>query len=165
MDKEIKKNIKSMIFILVFLIVSTYIVFGARVNLQTLATSIYNPNKSDSLVIKSDDKLNYNNKKYNFVIENKTNSSQEYEIVLTNDYSKSISKNCKILSNNYLSYHINYNDEYNITRNVSLNGIIYKDEIEPLKLKKYDLYLWLDDNNSKVNNKYCYYPKLKINLI
>ena len=115
--------------------------------------------RNKNIIIKSNDTLNYNKKAYNFSVINKTNKKSNYEIILVNDYKKSVLKNCKVLSNNYLKFNIKSENNYNIDRNVRINGIVYKGAINPKETKNFSIKLWLDKEK---NNGDCYYPLLKV---
>lgn len=158
--KEVRNRVLSIIYIIVFLIFSTWFIFGPRERLVYAAININNSRvKNKNIVITSNDTLKYNKEAYNFNVINKTNKKTNYEIILVNDYTKSILKKCKILSNNYLKFRIKSNDSYSVDRNVRINGIIYKSTLNPNESKKMSIKLWLD--KEKEDNE-CYYPLLKI---
>ncbi len=161
MNKEIVKSIKSIFFVLIILTITVY-VFTNRDKLMFAATSIRNYKNIDNIELKSDDNLKLNKNIYKFTVKNNNKEEIKFNIILANDYSKTIEKDCKILSNNYLQYHIKYNNEYNITRSVSLDGIIFKGDLKPLETRNFELQLW--KNETKKNN-YCYYPILQVEKI
>lgn len=160
MNSYIRKKIFSIIYILSLLGFTTWFIFGPREKIVYAAMSI-NDSKAvnKNIVINSKDILNYNKDTYNFSVTNKRDYKSDYEIILVNDYRKSILKDCKVLSNNYLKYHIKESDNYSVEKNVRKDGTIYKDEIKPYETKHFSMKLWIDKEKSK---KDCYYPILKI---
>ena len=107
MNKEIVKSIKSIFFVLIILTITIY-VFTNRDKLMFAATSIRNYKNIDNIELKSDDNLKLNKNIYKFTVKNNNKEEIKFNIILANDYSKTIEKDCKILSNNYLQYHIKY---------------------------------------------------------
>lgn len=157
MKKEIIDRLKSICYILIFLIVFTWFIFGPREDLIYMTASINSKKSSNNdIIILSDDTLNINDKKYQFKIKNKTNKSQIYELVLVSDFLQSTLNNCKIMSNNFLQYQLNDTSQKRI---VPLSGIIAENTIEPYEIKDFSLLLSKSD---QIKNKYCYYPTLKI---
>lgn len=159
MDKEAKKYIKSIIRVLLFLIVASYFRFYLRDDLIFAATNLNRNILSNGLTIISDDYLKYN-KTYNFKVKNKNNYNMNFEIIINNDYRKTINKNCKIVSNNYFKYHIIKDNEYNIERNLSLDGVIYKGRIKANESIDFSLELSLD--RQKLNSDECFYPMINV---
>ena len=160
MNKEIKRRIFSIIYIIVIVSFATWFIFGPREQLVYAAININNSKAvNKNIEINSKDILKLNKKTYNFSVNNKKNTEVEYEILLVNDYRKSILKDCKVLSNNYLKYSIIDENNYNVNGNLRMDGIIYRNTIKPNEIKKFSLKIWTDVEKNKDN---CYYPILKI---
>lgn len=160
MNDDIKKRLFYVIYLIIFSTFSTWFIFGPREKLVYAAMNIKDSQlTSKDIVIRSNDKLNYNGETYNFSVINKSNKKYKYNILLVNDYRKSILKKCKVMTNNYLKYHIKTSNNYTVDRNVNTNGIIYVSNIEPYEIKNFSIEIWLD---RKIDGSYCYYPLLKI---
>lgn len=160
MAKEIKRRIFSIIYIVVLVSVLTFFIFGPRKQFVYASINIKNSKiDNKSIIIHSNDTLKLDKKSYNFSVRSKKNTEVEYELLLVNNYRKSILKDCKVLSNNNLKYSITDEDNYNINGNVRIDGIIYKDILKPYEIKKLSLKLWIDEEKNKDT---CYYPILKI---
>lgn len=158
MNKEIKSRIKSIVSVLVVLGITTWFFYGPRKYLVYASMNLNKYYTSNELEIENDQDIEIN-KASNFTIRNKSNQEIRYQVVINNDYSKVRSKNCKMLSNNYLSYHIKLDDQYDIERVLSVDGIIYRGTLKPNEKKKFELEM---KSSSNVNNdgEYCFYPTL-----
>lgn len=154
MNREIKYRIKSIIEILVFLIVTTVYWFGPREDITTnIMANISDYQMNKKIEIKTDKKLELD-KNTDFTITNKTTISQNYEIIVMNDYKKIRKNNCQTLENNYLKYKL---DDYE-EKNLSIEGIIYTGELQPNEQKKFKINI-SKDNDTKNG---CYYPVIKV---
>lgn len=157
MKKEIKSRILSIISVLLFLIVSTWFFYGPRKYLVYASMNLNKYYTSSELEVINDGDLEIN-KENDFTIKNKSNQEIRYQVVINNDYLKVRSNNCKMLSNNYLSYHIRLDDQYDIERVLSVDGIIYRGTLKPNEQKKFELEM---KSKSDINtNEYCFYPTL-----
>lgn len=159
MKKEIRKRIQNILCISIFLILYTWFIFGPREELIYLTANINNQKTSQNdIIILNDQTLNINDHTYSFKIKNTTNEKKEYSLLLINDMTKSIMKECKVMSNNFIRYQLNKEEE---KKNLSLSGILYKEDINPYETKELSIKLSKSD---QLKEKYCYYPKLKINI-
>lgn len=156
MNKEIKERLKSIIFILVFLSITTWYWYGPREELANLAANVYKYNREVSIL--SSDKIKLNNN-YEFKIQNKTNEIQNYELILNNDYFKQRKTNCKLLSNNYLKYQLNSENSNIEERNLSTDSVIYRGVLNPNEIKDFSITIKLDKEN--LNQDDCFYPVIK----
>ncbi len=150
---EVRKRILSIIYVLLFLGLSTWFFYGPRKYLTYVAMN-YNRMIDDSRLELSSSKLEFGNNK--FTVYNKSNNKVEYQLVINNDYTKLRSSNCKALSNNYIEYHIRIDDKYDIKRVLSSDGIIYRGTID--KNEKIDFNLYLENNSASDSS--CFYPTL-----
>lgn len=157
MKKEIKSRIMSIVSVLLFLIVSTWFFYGPRKYLVYASMNLNKYYTSNELEIVNDGELEIN-KTNDFIIKNKSNQEIHYQVVINNDYARVRSKNCKMLSNNYLSYHIKLDEQYDIERVLSVDGIIYRGTLKPNEKKEFELEM---KSKSDIDtNQYCFYPTL-----
>lgn len=158
MNKEIRKRLKSIIFTLLFLIISTWYWFGPRKDLANMAINTYKYNREISIISNKNIKLNDN---YEFKIQNKTNQTQNYQLILNNDYFKQRKANCKLLSNNYLKYQLNDGKSIVEERNLSTDSVIYRGVLNPNETKDFSIIIKLDKDN--ISPYDCFYPDIKTN--
>lgn len=152
---EIKKRLFSIIYLLVFLGITTWFFYGPRKYLSYIAINLNKFYTSGDLELnRSDIKFGSND----ISVKNRTDKEVKYIITMNNDYNKLRSKSCKIMSNNYLSYHITDNKEYDIERVLSTDGIIYRGVLKPREEQYFNLDVVEDIDNE--NDKFCFYPIL-----
>lgn len=156
---DIKKRIFSIIYLLVFLGVTTWFFYGPRKYLEYVAMNLNKFYTSRDLELKSN-KIKIGNNK--FSIKNKTDKEIQYVLVMNNDYSKLRSNKCKQMSNNYLSYHITDGGLYDIERVLATDGIIYRGTLKSKEEKNFSLYITND--NEDTSEKYCFYPVLHASI-
>ena len=162
MDKEIKREIierlKSIVSVLVFLVVATLYWYGPREDLTYLATNMnkYYIKSNVKITIKEDIKLD--NKDYSFKVTNKTAEVQNYEIVINNDYMKLRTNNCSLIQNNYLKYQLGKDGTYMEEKNLNVDGIIYRGELQPNETIDFSIKLGIDKNDMETNE--CFFPVL-----
>lgn len=154
MNSEIKYRIKSIIEVLAFLIITTAYWFGPREDITAnIMTNISDYQMSKKIEVKTDKKLELD-KNTKFTVTNKTNISQNYEIIVLNDHKQLRKNNCTSLENNYLKYKLNDYEELNL----SIDGIVYTGELQPNEKKDFNINISKDsDSNDK-----CYYPVIKV---
>lgn len=163
MNKEVKKCIKTIIYDLLFIgIISWFWWCGPRDYLVYATANLNKINYSSNIKLTSNDKLDYNNSEYHFTIKNTSKRDLDYTIVISNEFIKSNQKNCKILSNNYLKYHIKDSEKQSIDRNLTLNGIIYKGSIKSNEKQDFSLNLWLDIGEKSLDKNTCFYPTIGV---
>lgn len=156
--KEVKKRVLSIVSVLLFLIVSTWFFYGPRKYLVYASMNLNKFYSSSELEIVNQKEL-VKNQKNSFILKNKSKEEIHYQITMNNDYQKVRNRDCKMLSNNYITYHIKSENQYDIERVLSMDGIIYRGSLKPKEERKFELE-WDSSNETRKDEKYCFYPTL-----
>lgn len=160
MNREIKERVKSIIYTVVFLIGMTWFWYGPREEIATMSADLNGYIIHKDVTLSCNGELKLNNKDYKFELKNEKKYEVDYEIMINNDVRKQRNKNCKLVSNNYLSYQLKIGNAYNIARNLSISGIIYRGVLGPNETKKYSIKMKLDGKVKEADE--CFFPVVKI---
>ena len=156
MDKEIRKNILSIIFVSIFLVVMTvYVYLPKQKNLLSAFAfigqqqSFYMEDLSDGVLLRSavpiKDSEGIKNQPYTFRVVNNTDREITYNIILKNDKYKIIDQGKEPLSSKYIKYAISDTMDSNCEiKNLTENGILLTTTIKPYSKDTFNFRMWLD---------------------
>lgn len=156
MNKEIRERLKSIVSVLVFLTVVTWYWYGPRENLSSVSTNINYLSIKKEISVNVEDDIKLDDKDYNFTVKNKTLEQVNYEVIISNDYSRQRKMNCKLLTNNYLVYRLRTSNFDNESSNLGIDGIIYRGVLNSKETKDFTLNIKVDKDN--VSSSECFYP-------
>lgn len=159
MEREIKERIKSIIYVLVFLVGMTWFWYGPREDLAMASADLGKYVLYNDIELVKDGDLEINKDEYQFTITNKKNYDVNYEVIITNDYRKQRRENCNLVSNNYLQYNLKIDGEKFGEKNLPVSGVLYHGELKANETKLYSIKLLLDE--SLIEDGSCYYPVVK----
>ena len=162
MNKELKKEIieriKSIISVLVFLGAATWYWYGPREDITYLATNMNKYYIKNNVKMEIDKNIKLDNKGYSFKVTNKTKEIQNYEIIVNNNYIKSRTNDCNIIQNNYLKYQLSIENTKLDSRNLNIDGIIYRGLLQPNESIDFLLSIGIDKSGLDKND--CFFPVL-----
>ncbi len=84
---------------------------------------------------------------YEFQITNHSNTVKTFTIAFVDDYLTIANEKCKSLDNNYLRYILSKNNDITTPiRNISLDGDLYVDTLQPQGKAIYSIKFWIDQD-------------------
>ncbi len=174
--KEIIKRIFSIVYTIIFLIVSTWFWFGPREEIvkakedydkhTTFAKVLEFNSANDDFEI---DQIAYSDiegmksSAYDFSIKNNSRKNVKYLLFFLPDNNKITRDGCTNLPNNFIKYRIKKNNnEYSEVRSLSLDGKIYADDLEGNQKSDFSIQYWISNDNMEYVKKRHFHGKIAI---
>ena len=156
MKKEIRKHVLSIIFVSIFLVLSTtFIYLPNRINLVSALAflsneqSFYMEDISEGVLLKDaypmKDDEGLKTEPYTFRVVNNSKKNITYKIIFKNNEEKAKSSGKQVLDNKYLRYSISDESNNNIeVKTLSDNSVLLETTITPGSKQVFNFRMWLD---------------------
>lgn len=157
--RKIRRHVRNIIEISVFLVVITWFWYGPRILLQeksALAREAYAYMSGVELEDEASILMNGDKRsgEYFFTIKNNTNSSKEVLVKLGLDHSRIAKDQCDTIDYNYIHYYLSPVDGVDLTERIlSINGDILVTTLQPLEIREYSLKYFVHDDQ-KLSKKH-----------